>query len=178
MGLVNIRDEVLQGITNIAYKESVSVENLIGSVIQDYIQCWENEKINQQSLEARKYKRQKTDWDDNFHFQFTEGGSNEKIPGKLKDISINGLSFSFADQHCAQEDFSVCSQTLIVSFESPENKQTIRFRMAPRHIRKQGNENIVGLAFTDDDYDYHDFVTFLQLVEQQAKIGNSPSTPL
>lgn len=178
MGLVNIHDEVLQGVKNIAYKKRVPVENLIETVIQDYVQCLENEKINRPSLKSRKYRRRKTDWDDNLHFQFDDAFSNEKFPGKLKDISLDGLAFSFADQYCAQEDLSFCSQTLIVSFESPENKRTIRFRMAPRHIRKEGNENIVGLAFTDDDCDYHDLVTFLQLVEQQERIGNSPSPPL
>ena len=182
MGLVDVNDAILQGITNIAYKENVPVESLIGTVIQNYIQCCENKKTIQQCLQGkgkRKYKRQKTDWEDSFHFQFTDGLSNEKIPGKLKDISLDGLSFSFSDQccDCAQEDFSFCSQTLTVSFRCPEDKRTIRFCMTPMHIRREGDETIVGLAFTDD-CDYYDSVSFLRLLEQQANIGKPPSTAL
>ena len=169
MGLVDIQDELLQGITSIAYKENVPVEKLIGTVIQDYTRSWEDRKAKQESIKGRKYKRQETDWDDNFQFQFCEGFANKAFPGKLKDISINGISFAFADQQSAQKDPLFWKKTLIVSFESPEDNRTIRFRMVPRHIRQEGDENIVGLAFADDDCDYHDFVSFLQLVEHQTK---------
>lgn len=176
MGLVDIHDSVLQGISDIAYEKSMPVEDLIENVIIDYTQFWENDKTNaqsaqHQSIQSRKYKRQKTDWNDNFHFQFTEGASKKKIPGKLKDISINGLSFAFDDQQYAQEDLSFFSKALTVSFENPEDRQTIQFRMKPRHIRREGNEKIVGLAFSDDICDYHDFVSFLHLVDQQARLA-------
>lgn len=184
MGLVDIHDDVLEGLSNIAFEKNMPVENLIETVVQDYTRTWETKKTNkkrqqlaeQQALQGRKFNRQQADWDDNFHFQLTEDESNKKFPGKLKDISTNGLSFSFASEYHIRDDLSFCSQPINVSFESPVGKHTIRFCMTPRHIRKEGNQNIVGLSFSNDECDYHDFVLFLNLVEQQAMMARKANT--
>ncbi len=167
MGVLEVQDETLRLLKEIALQKNVPVEGLARQILHEYVLQFRNEGSQKQGREMRRYERQETNWDDKLHFQFAGDSSREKIPGKLKDISMNGLCFSFdLKQNIPDEQFYK-NQVLNVSFELPQTGQSIRLQMNPRYIRKQGVNNVVGTAFIEEGCDYGDLIAFMGLLDKE-----------
>ena len=163
MGTLELPDETLALLKAIALKKNLPMAGLAAQIIHEYARQFKSEASRNLGREMRRYERKETNWEDNLKFQVEQDGSH--IPGKLKDVSINGLCFSFDLQHDIPDNSFYNDQVLIVSFELPQSGQSIRLRMHPRYVRKQGRHNVVGTAFIEDGCDYGDLVAFMGLLE-------------
>ena len=171
MAVLVISDETLLQLKELAFKENVPVSGLAEKIIRQYAAEAAQRPPENDSPEMRKYDRAETDWDDKLHFQFAGDVSKAKIPGKLKNISMNGISFSFDPQHHIPEGIFLGYQTLLVSFEIPNTIHSVKLQMTPRYIHKDGASNLVGATFLEDGCDYNDLIAFMQLVENQTAAG-------
>ncbi len=80
---------------------------------------------------------------------------------------MNGISFSFDPRHHIPEGIFPGYQTLIVSFEIPQTKHSVKIKMNPRYIHKEGSKNNVRATFLEDGCDYNDLIAFFQLLEKE-----------